>query len=251
MTFMNTAGAMFSAYGLFGYNGRGIYFDWTFLLLIAGAVISMIATGVMRGYTSKYSKVRSSSGLTGSQAAQAILQRAGVTGVQIRPITGNLTDHYDPRTKVVNLAEESYDRSSLTGIGVAAHECGHAIQDAEGYGPLRLRSSIVPVVNFGSTLAWPVFFAGIIFSIRPLLTVGIILFSLAVVFQLVTLPVEIDASRRALNLLSETGLLQRDEIGGAKKVLTAAAMTYVAALLGTVLQLARMILLARGNSSND
>jgi hypothetical protein len=248
---MNTAGVVLNSFGFYSSNGRTLYFDWTFLLLIAGAVVSLIASGVMRSYTSKYSKVRSSSGLTGAQAAQVILQKAGVTGVQIRPILGNLTDHYDPRTKVVNLAEESYDNPSLTGIGVAAHECGHAIQDAEGYGPLRLRSSLVPVVNFGSTLSWPIFIAGIVFSFQPLLTVGIILFSLAVVFQLVTLPVEIDASRRALSLLSESGLLQSDEIGGARKVLTAAAMTYVAALLSTVLQLIRMVLLARGSSRND
>ena len=238
---------LYTGYGI----GRGIYFDWTFLLLIAGAAICAIASAVMHSYTGKYSKVACASGLTGAQAAKVILERAGVRGVAVNAISGNLTDHYDPRTKTVNLAEESFNKTSLTGIGVAAHECGHAIQDAEGYAPLRLRSQLVPVVNFGSTLAWPVFLCGILFSFQPLLTVGIILFSLAVVFQLVTLPVEIDASRRALKLLSGTGLLREEETSGARKVLTAAAMTYVAALLSTILQLVRLILIARGNSRND
>lgn len=226
---------------------RGIYFDWTFLLLIAGAVICMIASAVMHSYTDKYSKIKASSGLTGAQAAQVILQRAGVSGVSVHPISGNLTDHYDPRTKVVNLGEESFNSTSLTGIGVAAHECGHAIQDAEGFALLRIRTSIVPVVNIGSSLALPVFICGLIFSIQPLLTVGIVLFSLAVLFQLVTLPVEIDASRRALKLLESTGLLREEETSGAKKVLTAAAMTYVAALLSSILQLLRLVILSRGN----
>ena len=226
---------------------RGIYFDWTFLLLIAGAVICMIASAVMHSYTDKYSKIKASSGLTGAQAAQVILQRAGVSGVSVHPISGNLTDHYDPRTKVVNLGEESFNSTSLTGIGVAAHECGHAIQDAEGFALLRIRTSIVPVVNIGSCLALPVSICGLIFSIQPLLTVGIVLFSLAVLFQLVTLPVEIDASRRALKLLESTGLLREEETSGAKKVLTAAAMTYVAALLSSILQLLRLVILSRGN----
>ena len=231
--------------------GRGIYFDWTFLLLIAGALVCAIASSVMHSYTAKYSSVAASSGVTGAQAAQMILQRAGVRGVFVKPVSGNLTDHYDPRTKTVNLGEESYQKTSLTGIGVAAHECGHAIQDAEGFALLKLRSQIVPVVNIGSSLAWPIFLGGLIFSVQPLVTLGIVLFSLAVLFQLVTLPVEIDASRRAMKLLSETGLLRENETAGAKKVLTAAAMTYVAALLSSVLQMARLILIARGNRRND
>ena len=229
---------------------RGIYFDWTFLLLIAGAVICMIASGVMHSYTNKYSNVQSSSGLTGAEAATLILQRAGVTGVGVQQIPGNLTDHYDPRTKIVSLAEESYDKTSLTGIGVAAHECGHAIQDAEGYPLLKFRTSIVPIANLGSNLALPVFVMGLIFSLQPLLTIGIVMFSLAVLFQLVTLPVEVNASRRALKLLEGTGLLRPDEMSGARKVLTAAAMTYVAALLSSVLQLVRLIIISRGNQKD-
>ena len=250
MNTMSQVAAYIGAY--YGGTGRrGIYFDWTFLLLIAGAIISMIASLAMRSATAKYETVRASSGLTGAQAAQVILERAGVRGVQSRPIQGHLTDHYDPRTKVVNLAEESFNKTSLTGIGVAAHECGHAIQDAEGYAPLRIRSSLVPVVNIGTNFSLPLFFIGIILSFQPLLTIGIVLFSLAVLFQLVTLPVEIDASRRAMKLLSSTGLLREEETQGARKVLTAAAMTYVAALLTSVLQLLRLILIARGTSRDD
>ena len=170
-----------------------------------------------------------------------------MTGVGVQQIPGNLTDHYDPRTKIVSLAEESYDKTSLTGIGVAAHECGHAIQDAEGYPLLKFRTSIVPIANLGSNLALPVFVMGLIFSLQPLLTIGIVMFSLAVLFQLVTLPVEVNASRRALKLLEGTGLLRPDEMSGARKVLTAAAMTYVAALLSSVLQLVRLIIISRGN----
>ena len=251
----NTAVHILALYGYgYGYGyprGRGIYFAWTFLLLIAGAGLSLIASAVMKSYTAKYMKVQASSGLTGAQAAERILNFAGVRGVRIQAIQGNLTDHYDPRTKTVNLAEESYDQSSLTGIGVAAHECGHAIQHAEGYKPLEIRSAIVPAVNIGSTLSWPIFVAGLIFSIQPLLTAGIILFSAAVLFQLVTLPVEIDASRRALKLLESTGLLTDRENAGTRKVLTAAAMTYVAALAASVLQMLRLIILARGRRSND
>lgn len=235
-----------------GYRfGSGLYFDWTFLLLIAGAVLCMIASGVMRSTTAKFDRIASSSGVTGKEAARRILQAAGITDVRIGRIEGNLTDHYDPRTKVVNLADESYERSSLTGIGVAAHECGHAIQHATGYALLSFRSAIVPVVNFGANLSWPIFIAGLIFSFQPLLTAGIILFSLAVLFQLVTLPVEIDASHRALVMLKKTGLLREDEQSGVRKVLTAAAMTYVAGLASSVLQMVRLILIARGNRRND
>ena len=152
-----------------GYRfGSGLYFDWTFLLLIAGAVLCMIASGVMRSTTAKFDRIASSSGVTGKEAARRILQAAGITDVRIGRIEGNLTDHYDPRTKVVNLADESYERSSLTGIGVAAHECGHAIQHATGYALLSFRSAIVPVVNFGANLSWPIFIAGLIFSFQPL-----------------------------------------------------------------------------------
>ena len=163
--------------------------------------------------------------------------------MQVVPIRGSLTDHYDPRTKTVSLSEDIYGRNSLAAVGVAAHECGHAIQDATNYAPLNIRSAIVPAANIGSQLSWPLFIAGLIFSIHPL---GIALFSLAVLFQLVTLPVEINASSRALTMLETTGILGTDEKKGARKVLTAAALTYVAALASSILQLLRLIILAGG-----
>lgn len=177
---------------------------------------------------------------------QRILRAAGITDVQVVPIRGSLTDHYDPRTKTVSLSEDIYGRNSLAAVGVAAHECGHAIQDAINYAPLNIRSAIVPAANIGSQLSWPLFIAGLIFSIDPLVTLGIVLFSLAVLFQLVTLPVEINASSRALKMLESTGILGADEKKGARKVLTAAALTYVAALAASILQLLRLIILAGG-----
>ena len=161
-------------------------------------------------------------------------------------ISGSLTDHYDPGSKKLALSQDVYDKTSVAAIGVAAHECGHAIQHATNYVPLNLRSAIVPVANIGSTLSWPLFLAGLIFSIRPLLTVGIILFTFAVLFQLVTLPVEFNASSRALKMLGSSGMLGADEVKGARKVLTAAALTYVAALASSILQLLRLIILAGG-----
>lgn len=166
-------------------------------------------------------------------------------------MSGSLTDHYDPRTKTVNLSQDIFGQSSLAAVGVAAHECGHAIQHAIHYAPLEIRSAIVPLANFGSTLSWPLFFLGLIMSIRPLITAGIILFSLAVLFQLVTLPVEINASSRALRMLETTGILGREENSGARKVLTAAALTYVAALVSSILQLLRLIILAGGRRNDD
>ena len=197
-------------------------------------------------YVCVYKKIRNHSGITGAEAAQRILRAAGITDVQVVPIRGSLTDHYDPRTKTVSLSEDIYGRNSLAAVGVAAHECGHAIQDAINYAPLNIRSAIVPAANIGSQLSWPLFIAGLIFSIRPLVTLGIVLFSLAVLFQLVTLPVEVNASSRALKMLESTGILGTDEKKGARKVLTAAALTYVAALAASILQLLRLIILAGG-----
>lgn len=239
-------------YGGYGMNRMFYYgFDWTYLLLLAGVILSLVVSGKMKSTVAKYSSVRSHSGLTGAEAASRILRLAGVTGVSIQPTTGQLTDHYDPRTKVVRLSETSYNSSSLTAIGVAAHECGHAIQDAYNYGPLKLRSTIVPIANFGSQLSWPIFFAGLIFSIQALTTLGIVLFSAAVLFQLVTLPVELNASSRALKMLESTGIMHTEELKGSKKVLKAAAMTYVAALAASILQLLRLIILAGGRRRDN
>ncbi len=237
----------------YGYYPRygGFYFDWTILLILLGALICGIASLYMKSVTAKYARIRALSGMTGAQVAERILQSAGIFDVRVQPIAGSLTDHYDPRSKTVNLSKVSFGSVSLTGIGVAAHEVGHAIQDHEGYAMLRIRGSLVPVVNIGAQFSWPLFLLGLVFQLPMLMQIGIILFSLAVVFQLVTLPVEIDASRRALRMLRSTGIVQSDEYSGAKKVLTAAAMTYVAALMSTILQLLRLIILARGNRRDD
>ena len=216
--------------------------DPTILLLVIGMLLSLAASAKLRSTFAVYKKVRSHSGITGAEAAQRILRAAGITDVQVVPIRGSLTDHYDPRTKTVSLSEDIYGRNSLAAVGVAAHECGHAIN----YAPLNIRSAIVPAANIGSQLSWPLIIAGLIFSIDPLVTLGIVLFSLAVLFQLVTLPVEINASSRALKMLESTGILGADEKKGARKVLTAAALTYVAALAASILQLLRLIILAGG-----
>lgn len=224
----------------------GFYFDPTYFLLIIGMLLAVGASGKLKSTFAKYSNIRSYSGMTGAQAAQRILQSAGIYDVQVVPISGHLTDHYDPARKQVCLSEPIYNRTSLAAVGVAAHECGHAIQHAQNYAPLNLRSAIVPVANIGSSLSWPIFFLGLIFSMRGLLMAGIILFTAAVIFQLVTLPVEYNASSRALKMLENTGILIPDEVSGARKVLSAAALTYVAALAASVLQLLRLVILAGG-----
>ena len=224
----------------------GYYFDPTYILLVIGMVLSLAASAKVKGTFAKYSKVHSTSGLTGEEAAQQILHMAGITDVSVVAVAGSLTDHYDPRTRQVALSQDVYGKTSVAAIGVAAHECGHAIQDAVNYAPLNIRTAIVPAANIGSTLSWPLFLAGLVFSIRPLLTVGILLFSLAVLFQLVTLPVEFNASARALKMLGNNRLIAQEEIKGAQKVLVAAALTYVAALAASVLQLLRLIILAGG-----
>lgn len=233
---------------MYGYYWR---FDPTYLLIIIGMLLSLAASAKLKSTFAVYRGRRSASGLTGAEAARRILNAAGITDVQIVPVSGSLTDHYDPRSKNVRLSEDIYGQTSLAAVGVAAHECGHAIQHHIDYAPLSIRSALVPVANFGSTLSWPLFFAGLIFSIQPLLTLGIVLFSFAVLFQLVTLPVELNASSRALHMLESTGILSRDENSGARKVLRAAALTYVAALASSILQLLRLIILAGGRRSDD
>lgn len=221
-------------------------FDPTYILLIIAMLLSLAASAKLKSTFAVYRRMESASGMTGAEAAQRILRNAGVYDVRIEPIRGELTDHYDPRTKVVRLSEPIYNKTSLAAVGVAAHECGHAIQHATNYDPLNFRSALVPVANLGSTLSWPLFLAGLVMSFRPLLTAGILLFTAAVLFQLVTLPVEINASSRALKLLNADGILAPQEVRGAKKVLTAAALTYVAALAGSILQLLRLLILAGG-----
>lgn len=237
-----------SVNSFYGYRGGygGLYFDWTYLLVIAGLLLSVIASSNVKGTFAKYSKVRSMCGMTGAMAAQRVLQIAGIQDVRIEHISGELTDHYDPRTKTLRLSDSTYGSNSVAAVCVAAHECGHAIQHQVHYAPLVLRSTLVPAANFGSTLAWPIFFLGLIMSMRPLLTLGIVLFSLAVVFQLVTLPVEFNASARALKVLESGHILGDTELSGGRKVLGAAALTYVASLAASILQLLRLIILAGG-----
>lgn len=225
-------------------RGMGWGLDGTYVLIILAFLISALVSAKMNATFSKYSKVRSYCGMTGAQAAQRILSSAGIYDVRIEHVSGKLTDHYDPSNKVLRLSDAVYGNTSIAAIGVAAHECGHAVQHAKNYVPLSVRSAIVPVANFGSQLSWPLFLAGLIFSFRPLLMIGILLFCAALLFQIVTLPVEFNASARALRMLDETGIMGRQEIRGTKKVLRAAAMTYVAAVIGSLLQLLRLLILS-------
>lgn len=223
------------------------YFDPTYILVLIGVVISLWASAKVRSTYSKYSKVRSMSGLTGAQAAERILHSQGLYDVRIEHISGSLTDHYDPKNRVLCLSDAVYGSSSVAAIGVAAHECGHAVQDSEDYAPLRIRNSLVPVANFGTAAAWPIIVLGLIFgSSQFLVNLGILLFSLGVLFQLVTLPVEFNASGRAVQILGNTGILYGDEIGQTKKVLSSAALTYVAAAAASILSLLRLIILFGG-----
>lgn len=231
-------------YGL-GY-GYGFYWDPTYILIIIGAVICMIASARVRTTFNKYSQVRSMSGMTGAQAAERILAHAGIRDVRVQHISGNLNDHYDPRNKTLSLSDSVYNSASVAAVGVAAHECGHAIQHHTNYAPLTIRGAIVPVANIGSTLAWPLIIIGIIFSGPVLIKVGIIFFCFAVLFQLVTLPVEFNASGRAVRILEKTGILGDSELSQTKKVLGAAAMTYVASAAAIILQLLRLLLLFGG-----
>ena len=226
--------------------GFGFYrFDGTYILVLIGVVLSMLASSKVKSTFNKYSRVRSMAGITGAEAAERILRQSGIYDVRIEHISGNLTDHYDPSNKVLRLSDSVYGSTSVAAIGVAAHECGHAVQHQVGYAPLSIRSALVPVANFGSSLSWPIFVAGLIFSIGPLLDIGTVL------FQVVTLPVEFNASARAIRLLDSCGILGQQEIGGTKKVLTAAALTYVASLAASILQLLRLLILAGGRRRND
>lgn len=224
------------------------YYDPTYVLIVISALISLFAQFLVNSRFSKYSRVRSRSGMTGAQAAERILQSQGIYDVAIQRVSGKLTDHYNPRNKTLNLSDAVYASTSVAAVGVAAHECGHAIQHARGYAPLSFRSAFVPVANIGSQLSWLFIILGIFFGgSHTLIMIGILMFSAAVLFQLVTLPVEFNASGRALKLLSETGILQKDEVSDTRKVLSAAALTYVAAATTAVLQLLRLLRLFGGN----
>ena len=224
-----------------------MYFDPTYMLVLIGVVICLAASAKMRSTFSRYSRIRNHSGMTGREAAEQVLHRAGIYDVRVEHVSGNLTDHYDPRSKVLRLSDATYGSASVAAVGVAAHECGHAIQHATGYAPLAFRSALVPVANYGSTIAWPLILIGLLFNSQSsvlFLNLGILAFSLAVLFQIVTLPVEFNASSRAIRMLSGNGMLYEDEVQATRKVLTAAALTYVAGAASAILQLLRIILIS-------
>jgi hypothetical protein len=223
-----------------------MYFDSTYLLLIPTLILALYAQQKVHSTYRRYSRVFASSRVSGAQAARLLLQTSPASEVKIEKVPGNLTDHYDPRKKVLRLSEGVYESGSIAALGIAAHETGHALQHHTGYGPLRLRNGIYPVASIGSTLAFPLFFLGLLTSSRGpsiLMDIGILLFTGAVVFSVITLPVEVNASKRALGLLEERGFLNRQELGGAKQVLQAAALTYIAATAMAAMQLVRMFLI--------
>lgn len=233
-----------------GYYGFG--FDPTMILLLIGTMLSLAASSRVNSTFSRYSKVRSTTGMTGAEAARRLLQSQGIYDVSVQSVTGSLTDHYDPRTKTVNLSESVYGSASVAAIGVASHECGHAIQDNRGYVPLRMRAAFVPVANFGSKLSWPLILLGLILGGSNMLTqIGIWMFLMVVLFQLITLPVEFNASSRAVQLVDQLGILSGQEVQQTRSVLGAAALTYVAAAAASVLQLLRLIILFGGNRRRD
>ncbi len=225
------------------------FFDPTMILLVPAIIISFWAQSKINSAYSKYSQVRTINGYTGQQVARMMLDEAGLFDVRIELINSKLGDHYDPTSKILRLSPEVYSGASISSAGIAAHEVGHALQHKERYAPLVIRNSIVPIVNIGSNVSWMLFFVGILLGFKGLTTLGIILFSGVVIFQLITLPVEFDASTRALNILKSRGILYGDETKSAQKVLDAAAMTYVAATLMAVSQLIRLI--AISNRRND
>lgn len=231
-----------------------MYLDWTYGLVLIGAIICMIASANVKNTYKRFSTHRSMTNMTGAQVAERLLRSAGLNDVKVGQVRGELSDHYNPATKVVNLSDSVYGSTSVAAIGVAAHECGHAIQHAKGYFPLNLRTWFVPIANFGSKLAWPLILLGLFInsqSSQMIIDAGIFLFSFAVIFQLITLPVEFNASNRALRLLEEQGILSQQELPYTKKVLGAAALTYVAAAASSILQLLRIIMLFGGRRRDD
>lgn len=234
------------------------YYYWgidpTYLLVLIGVVLCMLASAKVKSTFNKYSRYRSMSGMTGAQAAERILHAAGIYDVSVQHISGNLTDHYHPGKKTLNLSDSVYNSTSVAAIGVAAHEVGHAIQHQQGYVPLRLRTDMVPIANFGSTISWPLILLGLFISRDTgtfFINLGIWCFSFAVLFQLITLPVEFNASSRAMVMLRQQGILREEELQDTKKVLGAAALTYVASAASALLQLLRLVLLFGGRRRND
>ena len=225
--------------------------DWTYLVLVLPAMIfALIAQGMVQSTFNKYSKTPTKSGMTGYQAARMVLDQNGIHDVHIEQVAGNLTDHYDPKAKVIRLSDATYASNSAAAVGVAAHEAGHAAQHATEYAPIKLRAAIIPITNIGSRLTLPLILIGAVLAIQSLVTLGILFYALSTVFQLVTLPVEFNASRRAMEALRSSGRMYDEELVASRKVLTAAAMTYVAALAVSLMQLIRLILIF-GRRSRD
>ncbi len=218
--------------------------DWTYLLVLVGFVFALIAQFGVKSTFNRYNDVRSARNITGAQAARMILDANGLQNVQIVHISGELSDNFNPQTNIVSLSDSTYSSTSIAAIGVAAHECGHAVQHQTGYAPIKVRNGIVPFVNVCNRLSLPLFIVGLILGFTPLAMIGAVLFGAVVLFQLVTLPTETNASARAMRTLDSMGILESDELKGARKVLTAAAMTYVAALVSTALQFLRLLLIA-------
>lgn len=238
---------MYSGYGYYGY-----YMDPTYILVLIGAILCIAASAKMNSTYAKYAKIRCMSGMTGADAAARILNASGIHDVRIERVGGTLTDHYDPRNKVLRLSDSTYASASVAALGVAAHECGHAVQHHQEYAPLKLRSALVPAANIGSKLGIPLILLGVLFGLSStLIQIGIWVFALSVLFQIVTLPVEFNASRRALAMLEDYGITGGQETGYCKKVLTAAALTYVAAAASAILQLLRLVLMFGGRRRDD
>lgn len=229
------------------------YYDRTYILVLVGVLICVAASARVNRTFDRFSRVRSYSGMTGKEAAERILRSSGIYDVQVIHIPGNLTDHYNPGKKTLGLSDTVYNSASVAAIGVAAHECGHAVQHATGYAPLKIRGALVPAANFGSMAAWPLILIGLLMNGDTailFINLGILVFSAAVLFQIVTLPVEFNASRRAVRVLESSGMLYPDEVDSVKKVLSAAALTYVASAVSMILQLLRLIIIG-GRKRND
>lgn len=227
------------------------YYDYSYILMILPAVLfALWAQLRVKSTFHKYSEVRNARGITGAEAARAILDQNGLYSIRVEPVQGRLTDHYDPRAGVIRLSEDVYHSTSVAALGVAAHESGHAVQHSVGYGPLKLRNTIIPITQLGSRLSFPLILAGLLFSYNPIILAGIVLFSVVVFFQLVTLPVEYNASSRAMQVLETNNMLYGEELTGARKVLSAAALTYVAATLSAIASLLRLLLIFGRRSNN-
>ena len=237
-----------------GYYGYGMYYDPTYILIIIGVILSLLASANVKGVFARYSNVESDSGLRGRDVAKKILELNGLYNVEVEHVSGNLTDHYDPSTRTVRLSDTVYNETSIAALGVAAHECGHAIQHSKQYAPLGIRSALVPVANFGATISWPLVLLGLFMNAnlgKALIIAGVLMFFAAVMFHVITLPVEFDASRRALKNLREFNLVDEGEVEMARKVLTAAALTYVAGTISALLQFLRLLLIVRSYTDDD